>query len=376
MSGKFKVMIVGLGDLGWWVLEFLSRAPGPFEIVTADRDEDLGIRRTHSALLGSYQMGFDPKVTFRKVDLNDIDATADVIREVRPDLIYNSTTLQSWWVVAELPKEAHEALDRARYGPWLPMHLLLTHKLMLAVKASGIDCKVVNAAFPDAVNPVLAKIGLAPTVGIGNIDNVIPALTRLAADALGVHPRSVQVYMLAPHFVSYHIARFGDAGGAPFHLRFLLDDRDVTAELDVRSILAGVPTTYKRPGGRGAHPLVASSVVKIILGIMNDTGQLSHAPGPNGLPGGYPVRLSSRGVDVVVPSKMTLDECVKINESAQRFDGIEHINEDGSVVFTEESYAIMKDLLGYDCRTLKVEECEDRARELDARFKAYLARFK
>ena len=122
----------------------------------------MGQRRTNSALLSSYQMGYNPVIEFTKVDLHDIDRTAETLNRIQPDIIYNSATLQSWWVLAELPKEAYTALDRARYGPWLPMHLLLTYKLMLAVKKSGIDTMVVNAAFPDVVNPVLDKVGLSP----------------------------------------------------------------------------------------------------------------------------------------------------------------------------------------------------------------------
>lgn len=373
---KTKVMIIGMGDLAWWVLEFLSRTRGPFEIITADYDEDMGQRRTNSALLSSYQMGYNPVIEFTKVDLHDIDRTAETLNRIQPDIIYNSATLQSWWVLAELPKEAYTALDRARYGPWLPMHLLLTYKLMLAVKKSGIDTMVVNAAFPDVVNPVLDKVGLSPLVGIGNVDNLIPPLTYLAAKKLQVHPNRIQVYMLAPHFISYYVGRYGDSGGAPFYLKFFCDDRDVTSEIDITSILQGIPTVYKRPGGRGAHPLVASSVVKIIYSLMNDTGTLGHVPGPNGLPGGYPANLSSQGVEVVVPSGMTLEECIEINEAAQKFDGIEKINADGSVVLTDSSYTIMKELLKYDCKTMKIEECEDRVQELTSRFKAFANSFK
>jgi len=48
--------------------------------------------------------------------------------------------------------------------------------LMQAVKASGIATKTVNAAFPDAVNPILARIGLAPDIGVGNVANLVPAV--------------------------------------------------------------------------------------------------------------------------------------------------------------------------------------------------------
>lgn len=372
MSRRFKIMFVGMGDLAGWALEFLARTHGPFEIVTADYNEDLGLRRTNSAILSSFQQGMNHKIEFVRVDLNDVEHTAEVLRNYQPDLVYNSSTLQSWWVVAELPKEAYDKIDVAQFGPWLPMHLLLIHRLMKAVKMAGINPIVVNAAFPDVTNPVLAKVGLAPTVGIGNIDNLVPALTYLAAEDLHLHPMHVKVYLVAPHFVSFHIARYGNAGGAPFGMRILADGRDVTSECDVDSLLRRLPTRYKRPGGRGAHPLVAASVVKNIVGIMNDTGELGHSPGPNGLPGGYPIILSAEGVEVAVPPGMTLEGCIDLNNEAQKWDGIERIDNDGSTVFTDYSHGIFKEVLGYDCKVLKIDECEGRVAELQSKFGAFL----
>jgi len=83
--------------------------------------------------------------------------------------------------------------------------------------------------------------------------------------------------------------------------------------------------------------------VKNILAILNDTRELTHAPGPNGLPGGYPVRLSAKGAEVVLPEELSLEEAVRINEEAQKFDGIQEIKNDGTVFFTEKAVKIMRE---------------------------------
>ena len=85
-------------------------------------------------------------------------------------------------------------------------------------------------------------------------------------------------------------------------------------EIDITSILQGIPTVYKRPEVGCTSP-VASSVVKIIYSLMNDTGTLGHVPGPNGLPGGYPP-TSVPGLSSGT-SGMTLEECIEINEAAR-----------------------------------------------------------
>jgi hypothetical protein len=112
------------------------------------------------------------------------------------------------------------------------------------------------------------------------------------------------------------------------------------------------------------------------MGILFDTKQLGHAPGPNGLPGGYPIRLSAQGVEVFLPEGLTLEEAIRINNEAQVFDGVERIEEDGTVVLTDKSAGIMKKLLDYDCKSYAIKDCEAKAKELDEKFKKWVARNK
>jgi hypothetical protein len=235
---------------------------------------------------------------------------------------------------------------------------------------------VVNAAFPDLVNPALSKIGLSPTVGIGNIDNLVCSLKIVAAKMFNVPLRSVAVYMVAPHFVSYYMGRFGNSGGAPYYLKVMIDDKDVTTKMNKDEFVSKVTTFGKRPGSIQAHPVVASSVCRIIMGILFDTKQLGHAPGPNGLPGGYPIKLSADGVDVFLPENLTLEEAIRINNEAQVFEGVASIEEDGTVVLTEKSAAIFKNLLDFDCKVYSIKNCENKAKELDEKFKRWAAEFK
>lgn len=373
---KNTIMIVGLGDLGGYVLEFLARTPNMPKIVTADINEDWGNRKTNSALIGASQFGFYPDIEFVKLDAFDVEKTARVLQEVQPAIIYNSMTLQSWWVITQLPQEAYKAIDEARYAPWYPMHFVPAHKLMEAVKKSGIKTHVVNAAFPDVVNASLAKIGLGPTVGIGNIDNIVPSLRLVASRMFRVPLRSVSVYLVAPHYVSYYLGRYGNTGGAPCYLRVTVDDKDYTPRIKAEEFYANLIPLAKRPGSNQAHPVVASSVCKIILGILFDTKELGHAPGPNGLPGGYPIRLSRQGVEVFLPGDLSLDEAIDINNRAQVFEGVESIEKDGTVVLTDKSASIFKKLLDFDCKVYTVKDSDAKAKELDEKFKRWAARYK
>lgn len=372
--GDTQIFLMGLGDLGGHVLEFLARVPGIHRLAAADINEDWGQRKTNVAILGASHMGFYPRIEFYKADVSRPEAIAELLRQVRPRVIFNGTSLQSWWVVEELPEELSGRLMGAGVGPWLPMHLTLTHKLMTAIRLSGLDgVQVVNGSFPDAVNPVLAKLGLAPTVGMGNFDLLVSRLRLATSQLLQVPMRNVQVYMVGHHCHPVRLRKYGKMD-APYYLKILVGDQEITPRLSYEEVFRAVHERLPTPGGRQAHPHVAGSAIKNLLALLHETGEITHAPGPCGLPGGYPVRLGGTGAEVVVPGGLTLQGMVQINEAAQRFDGIDGILDDGTVVFTDEAAEIMRTELGYDCKQLRVVDSEARAQELGHRFREFLQR--
>jgi hypothetical protein len=367
-----RILVIGLGSLGGYILEFLARSRGPTEIMAADYDEQRGLQKTNNVMLGAANMGFYPRMKFLKMDLNDIDGTSTILRTAQPDVVLNATTLQSWWVIGtQLAEDAYVKLLDAGLGPWIPMHLTLTHKLMQAVRKSDIRTHVVSCSFPDAVNCILSKVGLAPTVGIGNFDLLIPRIRKGVSDKLGVPMNNVTVFLVGHHYHDVRVEEFGTTGGAPYFLRILVGDRDVTEEVNgERMLLTPIPT----PALTGSDAQVASSAVKNILAIVNDSNELTHAPGPQGLPGGYPVRLSSKGAEVVVPAGLTVKQAIHINEEAQKYDGIERIEEDGSVVLTDKSHRIMREMLHYERKRFSISESEAAAKELRNLYNNFAAR--
>jgi hypothetical protein len=369
-------MMIGLGDLGGNVLEMLARTSGYRRIITADIDEDRAYRKTNIAKFGASQMGFYPDLEFTKIDLNNFEQTAETIAKYRPDVIYSAATLQSWWVITTLPKGVFDDLDKARFGPWLPMHLSVVYKLMQAVKMTGMNFKVINSAFPDACGPILKTRGLHPTVGIGNVANPVPAIRNGIADQLGVRLEDVKIYLVCQHYVSHYIPRFGTAGGAPYYLKAFVGGRDVTKDVDIDLVFAEMPKRYRRTGGMGGQILTASSAAANILAMADDRGEILHAPAPNGLPGGYPVRIDAKGATVQLPNDITLEEAIRINEEGQAIDGIERIDEKGTAYIAEWSNDIMKRMLGFDCRVMPLDDIHEIADELGAKFKAFAAQFK
>ena len=366
-----KIMLIGIGELGGIVLEFMSRIPGICEIVTADSNADWGFRKTNSAIEGASYMGLYPKIKFYPIDLLNIEKTAELLKKINPTILCNGTTLQSWWVVNELPPEVNAKIykDRCAIGPWTAMHLALSSKLMKAVKMSGIDTYVVNTSYPDATNPSLGRVGLAPTVGIGNMDLAVPYIQKAASEILNVPMKNVRVELIAHHYHAYYWCRYGTGSEVPFYLRVYVGQEDVTDQLgDMKQFIAELPKRGMRPAGRHGQFVVAGSCLKNMMAIFNDTGEITHAPGPQGLEGGYPVRLSRKGAEVVLPKGLTLRQARAFNLEGQQHDGVQEIKANGDVVLTDEAYDTFKEMLNIDCRVITIEDSYEQAMELRKKF--------
>ena len=123
-----------------------------------------------------------------------------------------------------------------------------------------------------------------------------------------------------------------------------------------------------RPSGRNGQYVVAASSMNNILAVLNDTHEITHAPGPQGLEGGYPVRLSRSGAEVVLPKGVSLKQARDINLKSQQYDGIKEILNNGDIVVTEEAYQTFKEMMGVDCRVVSIDTAFEQAMELKNKF--------
>jgi hypothetical protein len=370
-----KLLIVGMGELGSQVYQLLLNSGTPLRIVTADVDEDNGIRKTNLMKYVAGQMGIDREVEFVQMDLYNVEQTAEKIKKVNPDIVYTAATLQSWWVITTLPKDKFTKLDEARFGPWLPMHLTLLYKLMQAVKQSGTNPVVINSSFPDATHNVLRTAGLSPHMGIGNVHNVVQPLRNSIADLISEPVQSVQIFLYFAHYVSHYIPRFGTAGGSPYIMKIFVNGQQ-REDISHDEVFAALPKSRRRSGGLTGQILTASSAAAIVRAVATDRQEMLHSPGVDGLPGGYAARIGENGAKVILPKGLSLEEAVQVNKDGNKYDGIEEIRDDGTVIYTDREMAIMKEMFGYYCKEMKLEETEERSNEIREKFGRYAAQFK
>ncbi len=369
---KRKILILGQGVLGGAVLDFLSQTEGDHLIFVGARDTDKLARRVNLARYTALNLGRSPSIEPLFIDLMDTGRTAEAISELRPDIIFNATTLHSWWVITRLPPSAFQRLDKARGGVWTPMHLVLIRRLMKAVRQTDVHSVVVNASYPDVVNAALSAEGLSPTVGIGNIANAVPGIRLAVAHLLKCAVAEIDIRFFAQHYLSYRMPSTGQTDGVPYHLSVYRGGEEIAAgKIDHKEIFALVGDRFRRVKGLAGQSVTASSATAALRAIADDANRVVHAPGPLGLVGGYPVKLGYESISVDLPTGLSLEAAVDINRQCQRFDGIEDIDTSGTVHFTAETAGVMREELGYDCEHMPLEDCEVRAEELARKFAEY-----
>jgi hypothetical protein len=143
----------------------------------------------------------------------------------------------------------------------------------VAVKAVRPQAYFINCCFPDVVNPLIAALDLPITSGVGNI----AILANAFAGALGDAGR---LKVLA-HYQNLSPWRQPPDTRAGRSARAWIDGEEVA---DVYARFASVRLT-REP----AIEISGPSGVPLMVAMAAGKDWRGHMPGPNGLPGGYPV---------------------------------------------------------------------------------------
>ena len=123
-----KVMIIGYGSTGKYVLDFLLSLPEVenMEIVIATRDiEDARKHMNLSVISSGIRSYFPGNVKCLRMDLNYIDNAARILDEEKPDILaYTARWLKG------LKYGQYSYPCNIGYGVWSPMSAVLIYKLM------------------------------------------------------------------------------------------------------------------------------------------------------------------------------------------------------------------------------------------------------
>lgn len=370
-----RLLVFGSGVLGGQVVDLLSMLPSPYtEIVVASRNVERTIRRVNLSRFAGIDVGRDLHLSVRQIDLRNIDATATLISDVDPDVIFQSACIWSWWKIRELPEEIFRDLDRAGVGPWLPLYLALTLNVMKAVKESGLHPQVVNGCYPDANNAALASIDLPPLCGIGNVARSVSILRAAVADHLNLSSTAIDVRLYAEHYVGYQLLQCSSPELLPKVLRVLREGRDITDSLPLDAILRDIPNRYPRVRGMAGQLLTATSAFNILCALRSACRRVEHAPGPLGMIGGYPCEFTEGRVKVLLDG-VSNRQAQEVNRQGLALEGIESIEPNGSIRFSDANISILHRVFGYSATRINVSDTWQYATELSDRYTKFAQQF-
>lgn len=314
---RARVLLLGLGDLGRRLALALARADVPLKLILGGRNADDGA--AFAALVACCGAA---RVRFERVDVCDRASVAAAIRGASPDVVVQCASLMSPWAIGAASRPEAQAIAAAGFALQLPAQLPAVLGAMRGARDAGFAGPIVNASFPDATHPILARLGLAPTIGIGNAGMIL-AVVRNAARAAG-RP-AVNVRVLAHHrHVTAVMTR--DPQRSATHPRVWIDDARADQLAYQGAAMAAT---------RELNALTARHGVEVIEALLGVRPLATAAPGPLGLPGGWPVRIARGAVELDLPRGLSVDAARQAQEEAAIGDGLAHIADDGTATFTD-----------------------------------------
>ncbi len=292
-----------------------------------------GLREKAATLVSCYD------VTVRAVETEPRDQYSfeRLLRDLRPDLVVQAASLQSPWALVGRSDAVARAIGGAGLALRLPFQLPCLVAVMRAVREQGYTGPVANLSLPDITHPLLARHGLAPTVGLGNVSML---LLRARSAWRQQHPGQTPplIRVVGQHHHVYGVMQSTPPADPNDGPRVYVGDDAVRAD-DLA--YGGLPIA---PGLRYNH-VTAAATLPVLEALLPGSEPLRWStPAPHGLPGGYPVRITSGAVALDLPPNVDADEAAAFCERIGRADGIDRIDDDGTVHFTDEARAALADV--------------------------------
>jgi hypothetical protein len=356
-----KLLLIGLGALTGAVLDSVARDGRFAQIVLAARDVERGRAKVLAARVGAALEGEFPRIDFVPFDFNTAGAP-ETLKKIAPDVAFAAPTyLSRRQILAADPKI--RALPR---GVWLACHLAPMLRLRDCWEKSGLSAPWVAASEPDLVNAILHLTGPGPTAGSGGIATCVPRIRMIAAQQAKAPIPEISVRLVAGASLADCLAGEGTAKELPPHmLKVTWHGQDITLAVKDK-LKAKVPPLAEADHLR----IAASSALDLLAALGDDRLHDLHVPAPNGLVGGYPVKINRRGAEVDLPATWDLEHALGINATALAYDGMAALDKDGTVTYTERGIAAFQTLLGERLERLRPQSAQGLAEKLVAGFKS------
>lgn len=329
-----RVLIVGLGDLGRRYATALASQGLVDELVLAGGGKGQG-----PAIATLLESSYGVLVRYVVLDAIRQDQVETLLRREKPDLVLQCGSLFSPWEILSSDEPHIRAIRSAGVGIQLAAQLPILISVMSAVRTVDLRAPVINLSWPDGTHPIVARLGLAPRLGLGNA-TMIWARVR---SALMRH-----MFESGARLAELPLVRI--LGNASTLWAVLSCVPPARAEKGCRVYLGedgrrSDEWAYKgKPLESGVHlnELTCASSMPVIAALLpGGPPARTSCPGVEGLPGGYPIHIKDGRIEFDLPPQLALQDAIDFNTSLSQDDGIACIEPDGTVIYTERSRCIM-----------------------------------
>lgn len=346
---KIRIMIIGLGSVGLYLLDYLVSTADPrMEIVVVGRNyekmlSDVNIVRTAATIRRQMRATLHIE---GNCNLEDVDSIASVLEKWDPDFIVNSSRVYSGLKYGSISWSHLRA-----YGIWTPLSVKFAKNIMLGYEKSGSHAISINTSYSDAVIPWLKSAGMAYfDLGSGNLNHLIPRMKFHIAEKFGIdNLNDIDVTLAVSHFHDVVISKEGHAEGQDI----LLDVRYKGKPLDLNKEELLAACKIAMPVDQKRNMMNASSnfdIINSILTALREQTKIKiHTPGVNGEIGGYPFIIDGKenAKGYIDESIFSLEEMRKANKKSIYLDGIENV-EYGVLNYTNKLIEKVKNEFGCD----------------------------
>ena len=345
---KVKVLIMGLGSVGNYLLDYLlSEGDENMEIVVAGRNlekmqSDVNIVKVAGLIRGKNKSRVS---IYCNLDLNSEESIVQCLNEIEPDIVVNSSRAYSGLKYGSISWNNIRA-----YGIWTPLSIKYIKNIMAAHERVGSSAIVINTSYSDAVIPWLKSAGKAyPDFGSGNINHLIPRIKLAVAEQYHIEDFwNIDITYATAHFHDVVISKEGHTEGVDQLICIKYNGKVIKA--DLKKIFADckivMPVDAKR------NMMNASSnfeIIKAVLDAVRNGKKVKlHCPGIFGEVGGYPVIVDGTKENIVSyieTNDFTLDQMRSKNAESIYLDGIEKV-EAGALYYTDELLHKVKKAFG------------------------------
>ncbi|MBQ1098281.1 hypothetical protein KBY55_19865 [Streptomyces sp. b94] len=316
--------VLGTGAFAQGLLRGLAHRPERVTTVhvigrTHQRAGSVAALATGHGTLAGTHVRFVP----HDAGLSPADRLRPLLQALRPALLIVCASPQSPSEARTQDSDWSRLLRRAGFGATLPLQAALVRDSVLACIDASPSTRVVNACFPDLVNPALHAEGLPVLCGLGNVATLATA-TRAR---LGVRD-DCRLSLLAHHA---HLSAPDDPRD---EATGWLDGVPLSELPEVLDEVRAMPRDF-------LNELGAQSAVPALHALTDPTASYTgHLPAPQGLPGGYPVRIAGTVLSLRLPPGFSRTEAVAFHREREHLDGV-RLGEDGLLRFTSNTHAAL-----------------------------------